>query len=389
MKRIVVVSLGMAMAALGIFPLQSSPAGGKENPKYRTAVLTRGDITAVVSTTGVVSPVTLVEVGAEVSGQVVKVNADFNSPVRKGEVIAELDRAPFENAVQQDEAGLKVAAAALDKARVDLDTAKKKYDRTLDLYQRKLVSEEDKEADEDAYLEAKDDARIAEAAVKEAQAELTSARLDLDKTQIRSPIDGVVVTRSVTVGQTVAARFTAPVLFTIADDLRTMRLQCDVDEAAVGRVKEGQKVEFTVEAFLADTFTGRVIQVQDDAEVDADVVRYPVVCAVDNTQGKLRPGMTAAATIQTGEARGVLRLPNAALQFVPPVLTASMAEFVRDASKKQPEGQRPPIVWTLDKKGNLAPLAIKTGLAGSDFTEVVDGDLREGQSVVIGVGSGR
>jgi HlyD family secretion protein len=389
MRRKIIVSLAMAIAAVVIFPFRSSLAAGKEDPKYRTAVLTRGDITALVSTTGIVSPITLVEVGAEVSGQVVKVNADFNSPVRKGEVIAELDRAPFEDAVEQDEAGLKVAAAALDKARVDFDTAKKKYERTLDLYQKKLVSEEDKEADEEAYLEATDDVRIAEAAVKEAQAEVTSARLDLDKTQIRSPIDGVVVTRNITVGQTVTARFAAPVLFTIANDLRMMRLQCDVDEAAVGRVKEGQNVEFTVEAFPADTFTGRVIQVQDDAEVDADVVRYPVVCEVDNTQGKLRPGMTAAAAIQTGEARGVLRVPNAALQFVPPILTASMAEFVRDASKNQPEGQRPPIVWTLDKKGNLVPLVIKTGLAGSDFTEAMDGNLREGQSVVTGVESGR
>jgi HlyD family secretion protein len=383
MKTKIFAVLGLVIS-VGICPGRSS-GDVKETPKYRTAAVTRGDIMAVASSTGVLNPEILVDVGSEVSGQITKVNADFNAPVRKGEVIAELDRTPFEDAVKQDEASIKVATAALDKAKVDLDVAKKKYDRTLDLYGKKLVSEEEKEADEEAYLEAKDDVKIAEAGVKEAAAQLEASRFDLEKTLIRSPIDGVIVTRNITPGQTVAARFQAPVLFTIANDLRLMRLQCDVDEAAVGRITEGQQVEFTVEAFPGETFTGRIIQVQFDAEVDADVVRYPVVCEVDNARNKLRPGMTATVTIHTGEARGVLRMPNAALQFVPPVLTESMKELVKNAGRDLLAGQSPSIVWTLDKKGNLTPVPIKTGLAGPDFTEIVGGDLREGQAVVTGV----
>jgi HlyD family secretion protein len=374
---------GLVIAA-GIFPAWSF-GGAKENAKYRTAAVTRGDVMAIISSTGILNPAILVEVGSEVSGLVTKVNVDFNAAVRKGEVLAELDRAPFEDDVKQNEAALRVATAAFDKSKVDLDTAKKKYDRTLDLYQKKLVSEEEKETDEEAYLEAKDDLKIAEAGVKEAAAQLEASRLDLEKTLIRSPIDGVVVIRNVGAGQTVTARFQAPVLFTIANDLRLMRLQCDVDESQVGRVREGQKVEFTVEAFPADTFTGRVIQVQDNAEVDSDVVRYPTVCEVDNTRTTLRPGMTATVTIHTGEAHGVLRVPNAALHFVPPVLTESMKAVVRNASKDLAAGQSPSIVWRLDQKGALTPVLIKTGLAGPDFVEITGGDLREGQPVVTGV----
>jgi HlyD family secretion protein len=275
-KTNILAVLGIVIAA-GIGPGRLS-GGAKEIPKYRTATVTRGDIMAVTSSTGVLNPQTLVDVGSELSGQITKVNADFNARVRKGEVIAELDRTPFDEAVKQDEASLLLAKAALDKATVALDSAKKKYDRTIDLYGKKLVSQEIKEADEEAFLEAKDDLKIAEAGVKEAAAQLEASRLDLEKTLIRSPIDGIIVARSIMPGQTVAARYQAPVLFSIANDLRLMRGQCDVDEATVGQVKEGEKMEFTVEAFPGEKFTGRVLQVRLDAEVDADVVRYPVVC---------------------------------------------------------------------------------------------------------------
>ncbi|MGA2533146.1 MAG: efflux RND transporter periplasmic adaptor subunit, partial [Candidatus Aminicenantales bacterium] len=247
------------------------------------------------------------------------------------------------------------------------------YDRTIDLFGKKLVSVEQKETDEEAYLEAKDDFKIAEAGLKEAAAQLESSRLDLQKTLIRSPIDGIVVARNIMPGQTVAARYQAPVLFSIANDLRLMRLQCDVDEAGVGRIKEGERVEFTVESFPGDTFTGRVVQVQLDAEVDSDVVRYPVVCEVDNAGSKLRPGMTATVTIHTGEAHGVLKVPNAAMDFVPAVRTPSMTEFIRNAAKGQPEGESPRIIWKLEKNGAITPVVIKTGLAGQRETEIMGG----------------
>jgi len=382
MKTNIFAVLGIVIA-VGSGPARLS-GGVKDVPKYRTAVVARGDIMAIASSTGVLNPGILVDVGSELSGQITKVNVDFNTPVRKGEVIAELDRTPFEDAVKQNEAALLVAKAAFDKANVDLDSAKKKYDRTLDLFVKKLVSEEVKETDEEAYLEARDDAKIAEAGVKSASAQLEASRLDLDKTLIRSPIDGIVVTRNITPGQTVAARFQAPVLFSIANDLRLMRVQCDVDEATVGHVKEGEKMEFTVETFPGDKFTGRVVQVQLDAEVDADVVRYPVVCEVDNAGNRLRPGMTATVTIHTGEAHGVLKVPNAALDFVPPVLTPSMMEFIRNSAKSRAVGENPRIVWRLEKNGDLTPVLIKTGLAGPRETEVLAGEIQEGQTVVTG-----
>ena len=247
MKTNIFAVLTIVIAA-GIGPGRLS-GGAKDIPKYRTAVVKRGDIMAVTSSTGVLNPEILVDVGSELSGQITKVNADFNARVRKGEVIAELDRTPFEEAVKQDEASLLLAKAALDKAKVTLDSAKNKYDRTIDLFGKKLVSVEQKETDEEAYLEAKDDFKIAEAGLKEAAAQLESSRIDLQKTQIRSPIDGIVVARNIMPGQTVAARYQAPILFSIANDLRLMRLQCDADEATVGRIKEGEKVEFTVETF--------------------------------------------------------------------------------------------------------------------------------------------
>jgi HlyD family secretion protein len=384
MSKRILLSLGTVFLSAALVAL-SPTVDAKEAAKYRTAPVTRGDIVSVVATTGILNPVTLVDVGSEISGEVAKVNVDFNSPVTKGEVIAELDRKPFEDAVEQNQANLKVAQAAVDQAATTLDTAKKKYDRTLDLFRKNQVSEEDKEADKEAYLSAQDDLKVAQAGLQGAQAELDASRLDLSKTLIRSPIDGVVVTRNVEVGQTVTARFEAPVLFTIADDLKKMRLECDVDEAVVGRVREGEKVEFSVEAFPSEVFTGRVIQVRDDAEADSDVVRYPAICEVDNVQVKLRPGMTATATIFTGEAKGVLRIPNAALRFVPPVLTESMKAFVRNASVGMPAGESPTIVWTVGKRGALTPVSVKTGAAGSDETELLSGDLHEGQAVVIGV----
>jgi HlyD family secretion protein len=389
MTKKTALSLGTAAVLAASLLGLSLAAGAKEAAKYRTAPVTRGDITSVVVTTGILNPVTLVDVGSEISGEVAKVNVDFNSRVEKGEVLAELDRKPFEDAVEQDQANLTVAQAAVDQAVTSLDIAKKAYDRTLDLFQKKLVSQEAKEADEEAYLSAQDDLKVARAGLDKARAELDSSRLDLSKTLIRSPIDGVVVTRNVEVGQTVTARFEAPVLFTLADDLKKMRLECDIDEAAVGRIREGEKVEFSVEAFPSEVFTGRVIQIRDDAEVDSDVVRYPAICEVDNVQVKLRPGMTATATIFTGEAKGVLRIPNAALRFVPPELTASMKAFIRKAGAGMPAGESPTIVWTLDSKGGLTPLSVKLGAAGPEETELLGGDLREGQAIVTGLASGK
>jgi HlyD family secretion protein len=385
--RIIVVMIIMAATAGAAFA-QPSSGSGKSGGKYKTEVVRKGDIVAFVATTGTLNPATLVEVGSEISGEITKVSVDFNSPVKKGQVIAELDRTPYEDQVKQNEANVRAAAAALEKAQVNLDTAKKKYDRTLALFEKKLVSEDDKETDESQYLSAKDAVADADAGLKEATAVLDSSRLDLSHTLILSPIDGIVVSRDVTVGQTVAARFQAPVLFTIADDLSKLRVSCDVDEADISRVKEGQPVQFTVEAFPGETFTGRVIQVRNDAEVDQDVVRYPTIVEVDNMRNKLLPGMTATASIFTGEAKNVLRVPNAALDFWPPELSAETREFIKKVNQDMPAGKRALFVWLLDKKDKLTPVVVRTGIAGPDGTEILEGDLKEGQIVITGLRDG-
>ena len=382
--RIVLIMIIMAATAGAAFaqpPSGSRTSGGK----YKTEVVRKGDIVAFVATTGTLNPVTQVDVGSEVSGEITQVSVDFNSPVKKGQVLAELDRAPYEDQVKQNEANVRAAAAALDKAKVDLDTAKKKYDRTLALFEKKLVSEDDKETDESQYLSAKDAVADADAGLKEATAVLDSSRLDLSHTLILSPIDGIVVSRDVTVGQTVAAKFQAPVLFTLADDLSKLRVSCDVDEADVSRVKAGQPVQFTVEAFPGETFTGRVTQVRNDAEVDQDVVRYPTIVEVDNTRNKLLPGMTATASIFTGEAKNVLRVPNTALDFRPPVLSAETREFIKKVNQDMPAGKKASFVWLLEKKDKLTPIVVKTGIASPDYTEILEGDLKEGQIVITGL----
>jgi HlyD family secretion protein len=382
--KIVLIMIIMAVTVESAFA-QPSSGSGKSGGKYKTEVVRKGDIVAFVATTGTLNPATLVEVGSEVSGEITKVSVDFNSPVKKGQVIAELDRTPYEDQVKQNEANVRAAAAALEKAKIDLDTAKKKYDRTLALFEKKLVSEDDKETDESQYLSAKDAVADADAGLKEATAVLDSSRLDLSHTLILSPIDGIVVSRDITVGQTVAARFQAPVLFTIADDLSKLRVSCDVDEAEVSRVKEGQPVQFTVEAFPGETFMGRVIQVRNDAEVDQDVVRYPTIVEVDNARNKLLPGMTATASIFTGEAKNVLRVPNAALDFRPPELSAETREFIKKVNQDMPAGKKASFVWLLEKKDKLTPVVVRTGIAGPDYTEILEGGLKEGQIVITGL----
>jgi HlyD family secretion protein len=380
-KRTVFVIAILVFAAgivLGLFLL----TGSSNKAMYRTEAVTRGDVEASVVTTGTLDPVTLVEVGSQVSGKIANIYVDFNSHVQKGQALAELDKASFEDEVKQNEANYSLASATLEKAKVTLDEAKKKYDRTLDLFQKNLVSAEDKEADEEQYLADKDDLEDAQAGVQEAKAVLDSSRIDLSNTVIRSPIDGVVVSREVSVGQTVAAAMQAPVLFKIASDLSKLRVDCDVDESDVGDVREGEKVRFDVESFPEETFTGRVIQVRYGATEEEGVVTYTAVVEVDNSEAKLLPGMTATVSIITGEAKDVLKVPNAALRFKPAVSSGPSGKSADNALLKQTAGKKIPFVWVLGAKGKLTQVLIQTGITGNIYTEVVSGDLKEGDRIV-------
>ncbi|HSA95271.1 MAG TPA: efflux RND transporter periplasmic adaptor subunit, partial [Acidobacteriota bacterium] len=336
---IIVVLVVVAGAVLGVTLIRKGKNGVV---KYRTEPAGRGDIEAVVVTSGTLNPIDLVDVGSQVSGKIDKLYADFNSQVTQGQIVAELDLEPLQMRIQQNEANYQSRVAALERTKVNLTNLKSKYDRSLSLFDKKLISFEEKEAAEAAYLSAKTDVTSAEASLSQAKSTLDLSKVDLNNAVIRSPVDGTVITRKVSVGQTIQASYQAPVLFQVATDLTKMKVECDVDEADIGKLKEGQKVRFTVEAFPNDTFNGVVQQVRFASQTVSNVVTYTTVVNVENPEKKLRPGMTATVTVIVGEAKNALRVPNAALRFTPPqaVLEELMKEMA-DRMKGQggPGGQ--------------------------------------------------
>jgi HlyD family secretion protein len=314
--------------------------GKSEEVKYRTETLAKGDIESLVVTSGTINPVDIIEIGSQVSGKIVKLHADFNSMVKAGQIVAELDQEILKSKVEQNQANYQSRLASLEQAKVTLDNAKKKNQRSKDLFARELIPLEEKEAAEAAEIGAKVGLQNAEANVSTAKSQLDSSKVDLSYAIIRSPIDGMVITRSVNVGQTVAASMSAPVLFKVASDLAKMQVQCAVDEADIGRVKEKQKVRFTVDAFQGEVFSGEIRQVRNSPTTAQNVVTYQTIIDAANPDLKLRPGMTATVSIITGEARGVLKVSNSALRFTPPLPKEQMDKLLADARGSM--GQRGP-----------------------------------------------
>ena len=293
-----------------------------EESAYRTAAVERGEIRTAISATGTLSATATVDIGAQVSGQLQTVEVDFNDSVKKGQVIARIDPSTFQARLDQANATLASARASLNEAQAAAHNAEADYNRKADLVKRQLVSR----TDADAALAARDQARAriasANAQVQQQVASLNSARLDLDKTVIRAPVDGVVLSRTVEPGQTVAASLQTPVLFKIAGDLRQMEIVLAIDEADIGQLRDGQPVRFTVDAFPDRNFNGRVKQVRLAATNTSNVITYPVVVQVDNVDQTLLPGMTANAEIEISQRENVLSVPNAALRFRPADPTA-------------------------------------------------------------------
>jgi HlyD family secretion protein len=433
-KRVAISAVVLVIAAGAILGLTILKNNGNGAIRYRTEAITKGDIEALVITSGTLNPVTVVEVGSQVSGKIDKLYVDFNSHVQKGQVIAELDKSILQTKVDQNQANYLSAVASLEKAKVTLDNLEKKYERALSLSEKNLISYEEKEAAEASYLGAKTDLQAAEARVEQAKSQLESTKVDLGYAIIRSPIDGIVISRDINVGQTVQASFQAPKLFEIANDLSKMQVECSVDEADIGRVQEGQKVRFTVDAFPNDTFSGVVKQVRFSPTETQNVVTYTTIVDVDNPGMKLRPGMTATVSIITGEAKGVLRIANSALRFTPDLAAEEMKRVMEETrqkmmAKRQAEGEgpateagqrkaapsaqgsgqrmmsfsqggnfsqgaggtgarRPSTVWYLDEKGKLSLAFIRPGVTDNTYTEIARGDLKEGQLVIVGYESG-
>jgi HlyD family secretion protein len=278
--------------------------GRAEEPKFRTAALETGDVTATVSATGSVEPVLQVQVGSQVSGTLSKLYVDYNSHVRAGQVLGQLETSAFQARLAQ-------AEAAVAKADAALKDAVRQYNRTAELQKGDYVSQADVDAAEVTVEQRRAD-------LKQARASLESAQVDLDHTTIRSPIDGVVISRSIDVGQTVAASLQAPQLFVIANDLKNMRVETKIDEADIGRIRVGLPVQFTVDAFPDVNFSGTVEQVRLQPLTESNVVTYTTVIATRNDDLRLRPGMTANVTVMVETRQDVLKAPNAALRYKPP-----------------------------------------------------------------------
>ncbi|MCE2969160.1 MAG: efflux RND transporter periplasmic adaptor subunit [Burkholderiales bacterium] len=302
-------------------------------PTYRFAKIERGAITATVSATGTLNPVSSVQVGSQVSGQIKELFVDFNSPVKNGQLIARIDPETFTYRVRQAEADTEAARSAASRAQVALINAQRELNRTKELVARNFVSSAELDSKQATYDLAAADVRNAQAVVKQREASLASAKVDLGRTEIRAPVDGTVIKRSVDVGQTVAASLQAPELFIIARDLRDMQVETSIDEADVGRIRVGQKATFTVDSFPGRTFNGTVKQVRQSAQNVQNVVTYTVLVTADNDAGLLLPGMTANVRIVLETRDGVLKVSNAALRFRPPGESAPAVAKGAEAAK--------------------------------------------------------
>jgi HlyD family secretion protein len=313
-RIVVIVLLVFAVAAAAYWPLHKSQ--GKAGA-YRTAVVDRGEIRVAISATGTLSAISTVQVGSQISGQVTAVLADFNDHVSKGEVLARIDPSTYQAQIAQGAAAVNSARASLSGAQATLHNAQLDYTRKSSLAQQELVARSDADLARAARDQAGAQVNAAQAQIAQQQAAAQTAQLNLQRTVIRSPVDGVVLTRTIEPGQTVAASLQAPVLFTIAEDLSKMEIVLAIDEADIGQVKHGQAVSFSVDAFPDKQYRGQVQQVRLSATNTNNVITYPVVVAVDNSDKTLLPGMTANAEIEVSRKAGVLRIPNSALRFKP------------------------------------------------------------------------
>jgi HlyD family secretion protein len=410
-----IVALVLIAAAVIVFTSSKS-----SETMYRTLKLERGDISVVVTATGSLSADTTVQVGTQVSGTLAKIFVDFNSVVKKGRVIAIIDTTFLWTQVEDAEAGLQKAVAQSNQTQRDLS-------RIQDLFKKNLASQAD-------YDAAKTNYESAVAQQKSAQAALDRARINLKYATIRAPISGVVISRNVDVGQTVAASLAAPTLFVIANDLTKMQVQASIDEADIGKIRVGQNVKFTVDAYPDLQFEGKVGQIRLQPNVVQNVVNYTVIIEAPNPDLKLMPGMTATITVLVDRRGNVLKLPNLALRFQPPAseLAALRESFQRDTTRfrgmsgrtpsedsakvaemrsrwRAQEGQRSQgaggegsafegrsktgnggtsnhaRIWILDANKKLKPVPVRLGLSDGTYSEILDSTLKEGDEVVVGV----
>jgi HlyD family secretion protein len=374
------LSLVAACAVAVVAGLYAFFGEGDAGPgKSLTETVDRGAIIAVVTATGTVNPVTTVQVGTYVSGPIREISADYNSAVRKGQRVAKIDPAPFLMRVQAAEASLSTAQARVQKSAADLALRQRQLERQVQLRTREASSLNDLDTARSTFQQAEAQLAVDRAGVKQAEATLREAHINLDYTDIVSPVDGVVVSRNVDVGQTVAASFQTPTLFLIAQDLTHMQVNAKVSESDIGSVREGQPADFTVDAYPGRAFHGKVVQVRNAPITVQNVVTYDVVIGVENDDLALKPGMTASVTIRIDERTDVVRIPLRALRFQPPATAGGGT-----TSPTEP-GPASPGVWLAEAGDALRRVEIQTGLRDERHAELVSGSLAPGDRVVIGL----
>jgi HlyD family secretion protein len=365
---------------------------------YKTTPIEKRHIMGRVTASGTLSALVTVQVGTQVSGRIQKLFVDFNSPVKQGQIVAKIDPSLFEAAVQSSQANYLQAKAGVATAEANALNADKQHTRTKALHDQNLAAQADLDTAEANVAVTHAAVDAAKASLAQASAQLSQAQVNLSYTNIVSPIDGVVISRSVDTGQTVAASLSAPTLFTIAQDLTKMQVDTNIAEGDVGRLQVGMKTSFTVDSFPGERFVGSIRQIRNAPTTVQNVVTYDAVIDVDNTDLRLRPGMTANVTVVYAERKGALALANTALRFrPPPSLTASgpQAATSRDARKPHhrdatdggapapaPDAPEAKTIWVL-RSATPEPVAIHVGLSDGTVTEVVDGDVAEGDKVVV------
>ena len=364
-KKIIIISLALLVLAIAAFGFLN----GDETItiEAKTVAAQKGAVTTMVTATGTIEPITQVEVGTQVSGVVEKIYVDYNSVVKEGQLIAELDKTNLKAARTQ-------AQASYDNAVSNRNYLQTIFDRQKKLYDNQVISRSD-------FDDAQFNYQTAKGTVTQRLSDLQSAKTNLEYANIYSPIDGVVLSRAIDEGQTVAASLSTPTLFTIAQDLKEMQVEADVDEADIGNVKEGQRVTFTVDAYLGETFTGVVTQVRLDPTVSSNVVTYTVVIKAHNPDLKLKPGLTATISIYTLELKDVLTAEAKAINFkpVPPVLMAYNEQNQLNAKQSQggpvadKEATDESVVWVKEANGSLKPQKVSLGASDGVHVQILEG----------------
>jgi HlyD family secretion protein len=383
------IAIGIVLAAVVAFAGYMYFKTDNGVSQYRTAKVEKGEVVDAIAATGTINAVTTVSVGSQVSGTLQQIFVDFNSRVSKGQVIALIDPRLLEAAVDQARANVSNAKASLEKAQVGVIDTDRTNRRNRELVKDGFVPQADVDSSQTAWEQAVAQKRSADAALQQVEGALRVALTNLDYATIRSPVNGTVISRNVDVGQTVAASFQTPTLFSIAEDLTKMQVDTNVDESDIGRAVLGQTVTFTVDAWPEKTFTGEVAQVRNSPIVTQNVVTYNVVVRVDNRELLLKPGMTANVSIEVKKFSDVLKIPNAALRYRPaPKGAEAETAGKRPTSGKGKEaaGQR---VYLLGKDGKPVPVPIKSGVSNGTFTVLEEGTLKEGDLLVTGESQGK